>query len=61
MYRDLTINQVMDKQDDLREKYEEGLINDIDYVIQTKNLCLCFINQERDIAERTLDILNEVN
>ena len=59
MYRDLTIIQVIEIIEKSKDDYDNGLINDIDFALNTKNLCLCFINQEITIAEKTLRQLNE--
>jgi len=59
MYRELTIDCVIDTIKLIESKYEDGLINNIDFIIRTKNICQEYIDQEMIIAKNVLEQLSD--
>ena len=59
MYKDLTVDKLIKEINKLHSKYNDGLINNINFVLQEKDACRDLINQEKDHAEKIIAMINE--
>ena len=59
MYKNFTVDKLIKEINKLQNQYNDGLINNINFVLQVKNACQDLINQEKDHAEKILAMINE--